>query len=298
MKVISPASITSGMVTSSTAVETVALWSSAITYTQGQQARFGDSIYESLQNANTNRQPDLAENSTWWLRIGPTNRWAMFDNTNSTKTTATSPLVVTVQFTNQIINSLAFFGLSGNSLRVQVQDTSTSTTVFDSTFDLDNTIILDWYMYFFEPYDFREDLVALNIPPYANTIVTITLEGSGSVSAGTMVAGNLISIGQTQYGVNVGIRDFSIKETDNFGNTNFVRRAFSKRMTAPVYVDNKDLRYVNKVLTDLRAVPAVWIGSEESTFEPTVLYGFYRDFTTDISYPTMSQMNLELEGLS
>lgn len=297
MKVIQPVDITSGMVTSSSATETVALWSSTTTYSQDQRVRYGDFVYVSLQNSNLDKQPDT--NPTWWLRYGPSNRWAMFDTSNSTKTVATSPLTVTVNFTNTIINSLAFFGLSGTSLTVKIVDTQTNNTVFDQTYNLDDTIITDWYTYFFEPYDFREDLLVLKIPPYSNTAVIVTLSsGSANVEIGTMIAGNLITLGGTQYGVNVGIKDYSVKETDDFGDTTFIRRAYSKRMSASVFVYNSDLRYVHKVLTDLRAVPAVWIGSEDSRYEPTVLYGFYKDFSTEISYPDASIMNIELEGLT
>lgn len=297
MKVIQPVGITSGMVTSSSATETVALWSSTTTYSKDQRVRYGDFVYVSLQNSNLNKQPDT--NPTWWLRYGPSNKWAMFDTNNSTKTVAAPPLTVTVNFTNTVIDSLAFFGLSGTSLTVKIVDTQTNNTIFNQTYDLDDTIIIDWYTYFFEPYNSREDLLVLNIPPYGNTAVTVTLSsGSANVEIGTMVAGNLIPLGGTQYGVNVGIKDYSVKETNDFGDITFIRRAYSKRMSASVFVYNKDLRRVHKTLTELRAVPAVWIGSEDSKYEPTVLYGFYKDFSTEISYPDASIMNIELEGLT
>jgi hypothetical protein len=284
------------MVTSSSATETVALWSSTTTYSQDQRVRYGDFVYVSLQNSNLNKQPDT--NPTWWIRYGPSNRWAMFDTSNSTKTVAASPLTVTVNFTNTVIDSLAFFGLSGTSLTVEIVDTQTNNTIFNQTYGLDDTIITDWYTYFFAPYNLREDLFILNIPPYGNTAVTVTLSSGSNVGIGTMIAGNLIQIGATQYGVNIGIKDYSVKETNDFGDITFVRRAYSKRMSASVFVYNSDLRRVHKVLTDLRAVPAVWIGSEDSKYEPTVLYGFYKDFTTEISYPDASIMNIELEGLT
>jgi hypothetical protein len=297
MHVIMPNQITPGMVISSTATDSTPDWSSSATYSTGNRVLYQQYIYESLQNANTGKQPDISP--TFWLRVSPSNRWAMFDTSNSTKTVAAAPLTVKVKFTNTIIDSLAFFGLSGTSLTVTIVDTQTNNTIFNQTYDLDDTIIIDWYTYFFEPYDFREDLLVLNIPPYGNTEVTVTLSsGSTNVGIGTMIAGNLITLGGTQYGVNVGIKDYSVKETNDFGDITFVRRAYSKRMSASVFVYNSDLRRVHRVLTDLRAVPAVWIGSEDSRYEPTVLYGFYKDFSTEISYPDASIMNIELEGLT
>ena len=52
-------------------------------------------------------------------------------------------------------------------------------------------------------------------------------------------------------------------------------------------------------LYTLRATPAVWIASDEIRFEETlIVYGFYKDFSTEISYPTFSKCNIEIESLT
>jgi hypothetical protein len=42
-------------------------------------------------------------------------------------------------------------------------------------------------------------------------------------------------------------------------------------------------------------VAAVWVGSEE--YASMIVYGFYKDFSIEISYPTVSICSLEIEGL-
>jgi hypothetical protein len=68
-------------------------------------------------------------------------------------------------------------------------------------------------------------------------------------------------------------------------------------MSGQFLVDNVDMNGVQRILADIRAVPSVFIGSEETTYAPLVVYGFYRDFSIDIAYPTKSWCRVEVEGL-
>ena len=70
-----------------------------------------------------------------------------------------------------------------------------------------------------------------------------------------MVVGNVCKIGETQYGVTSGIRDYSSKYTNDFGITAFTQRAFSKRMEANVYINNGNLRFVQKLLQESWTLP-------------------------------------------
>ncbi|NBS93785.1 MAG: hypothetical protein EBT27_08685, partial [Betaproteobacteria bacterium] len=81
------------------------------------------------------------------------------------------------------------------------------------------------------------------------------------------------------------------------GRTTFTRRAFSKRMSGQFMVANDRINSVQRILADLRAVPSVYIGSEDAQYAPLVVYGFYRDFSIDIAYPTTSLCRIEVEGL-
>lgn len=122
---------------------------------------------------------------------------------------------------------------------------------------------------------------------------------SGSTAqVGKLVFGTIYSLGLTQEGASAGIRDYSVKKVNDYGITTFVQRAFSKRMEATTYVNKCDVNFVQKMLTELRAVPIVWIGTQDDAYStPLILFGYYRDFTVEISYPTFSLCRLEVEGL-
>ena len=296
MKVISPIQITSGMVTSTNATETYSTYNSGTTYALGAKVVYGNFTYESLVVSNVGNQPDISP--TKWLEIGPSNKWAMFDTKVDTQTTRATPLTVTVTPAT-VITSLSLLNVDGVTATINITDGPTGPNVYSKTIDLDDTTITDWYMYFFEPYDFRTDIVLTDLPPYSGAVITVNMiKTAGTVAIGNMLLGNVISLGSTQYGASAGIRDYSVKETDEFGNTAFVVRAFSKRMQAQVFLDNSSLNYVVKTLTNLRAVPAVWIGSEDTQLQPLIVYGFYRDFNIDISYPDNSLCSIEIEGLT
>ena len=296
MKVIRPIEITPAKILSSSATEIYSAWSSGTTYADGDKVLYNNRIYESLIGSNLNKQPDT--NPTAWLDIAPSNKTAMFDSVVNTQTTATTSLTVTFQ-PGVIFDSVAFLNIKGVSINVQVKSSPSGSVVYNQTINLDNTQIFDWYGYFFEDFVLRTEILFQNIPPYTTGTIIVTITGgSGStVAIGNSTVGSLVDIGGTQYGLNYGIRDYSTKETDIFGNIKIVPRAFSKRMSPTIFVDNMKLNYVSKVLENLRSTPTVFIATDDSRFEGTIILGFLKDWNIEINYPTYSLISAEIEGL-
>lgn len=295
MKFIKPTTFDAAtMLVSSTATEAYAAYNPATTYAKDARVDYGTFIYQSLVNNNTGNQPDTSP--TFWVLVGPDNTHAMFDDQVSTSTVTATPLTVVV--TPGYMNSLALLNLVGNQVVITVTDGGASPPVYSRTISLDGTFIYDWYMYFFEPYVQIGEVVLTDIPPYVNAEITMTLSaGSGNVSIGQFVFGTLYTLGETEYGATAGIIDYSRKETDEFGVTTFVRRDFSKRMTARAMLDAVQMNKAQRLLADVRATPAVWIGAEGDEYLPLVVYGFYRDFQIEVAYPTKSYCSIEIEGL-
>jgi hypothetical protein len=111
-----------------------------------------------------------------------------------------------------------------------------------------------------------------------------------------LLVGRQLDLGDTEHGADVGIIDYSRKETDQFGVTSVVERAYAKRMTAKVVMDTTAIDVVLTALASLRATPVLWIGSE--IFDSLTVYGFYKEFSIDIAYPTVSYCSLTIEGLT
>lgn len=299
MKTIRPILFQESHLISTTATNAEVNWSSATTYTAGQIISYSGKRWESLQGSNLNKVPTAEP--LWWLDLGADNKHAMFDDVVATSTVATTELTV-VLAPNQTFDSIALININASVVSISVTDGVGGPVVYENTIGLSSETIMDWYGYFFyDPLLKRTQAIFYNIPPYQNAVITITLENSvgEQVSVSTLTYGTLFNIGATQYGVSAGIVDYSVKTTDEFGNTTFVRRAYSKRLSAQVAVKNSDLNRVQSLLYGLRATPAVWIASDNPTFEEAmIVYGWYRDFTTEIAYPTYSLMSIELESLT
>lgn len=99
-----------------------------------------------------------------------------------------------------------------------------------------------------------------------------------------------------QVGARIGIQDYSRKETNEYGDIVLVQRAFAKKANFTMMVDNRLLDSTIEILSEVRAVPCVWIGVDE--YSSTVIYGFYKDFEVVISYSNFSDCSIEIEGLT
>ena len=301
LQVIKPTFITDSTFVSSTAPESdYSAWNSGTSYAVGDYCIRTSThrIYYCLV-ANTNKTPEsnLTGTLPYWLDAAPTNRWACFDSQNSTKTVLASPLTIVIN--PGIVNSMALMSISGTLAHItQVKD---GVTVYDRYVALDGTIIFDWYSYFFEPFSSETpwtlvDVVLNDIPPYGGQI-TVTITGR-TISLGSLIVGSIYSIGDVLYGASFGITSYSVKNTDAFGATTFVKRANSKHLSFPLLLDNSSLAYYYKLLSDLESVPCVWIGSIETSLHNVLTpLGFYKDFVVTIPYPFYSTCTLEIEGL-
>lgn len=287
------------MILSTNVVEAYAAWSAATTYSKDQKVDYGEGYYNSLVNSNLNNIPDVV-GSTFWEFIGPDNKHAMFDGQVSTATTkATSPMTVTIA--PGIVNSLAMIDLVGTSVTITMTDGGASPPVYSRTVGLDGSIVFDWFTYFFNPFVQLAEVVLTDLPPYSNGQITMTLSSGTAVAIGELLVGIVYELGEEgmEQGAAVGIIDYSRKDTDNeTGITTFTRRAFSKRMSGQFLLNNGQLNAVQRILADIRAVPSVFIGSEAADYSPLIVYGFYRDFSIDIAYPTKSFCRIEVEGLT
>ena len=295
MIIVQPVPVTSAMVTASNVAITETLWTAG-TYTLGQERYVGTRLYKVLV-ASTTDNPTVGVTLTppSWQDIGAINRFKMFDQVVNTQTTRTGLIDVNV-LPGTIINALAMFDLDGVSTTITMTD-PVEGVVFNETKSLqDNTIIIDWYSYFFESITTRSDVVFLGLPAYGSATIRIQVDAGASTAAiGEVVIGKQRNLGVTNFGTSVNIRDYSRKETDAFGNTIVETRPFSKRADYDVTVETGAVAAVQKALASIRTTPTVFIGDEDRA--ETIVYGFYRGFNIIISTPSISDCSIEVEGL-
>ena len=255
-------------------------------------------IYEAIQpvtsTPNTTTPPHTL--TTHWVEVGPTNRWAAFDTSGGTFSYSSGANIV-FSFTMDRATSIALVELTARSVRIQATAPGYP-NYYDQTYNLgDRAVINNWYDYFTADSFLATELIITDIPAIPATTFTITIENnSNPLQVGNFIAGTNIEMGNTKYGAKIGIIDYSKKEVNEFGKATIVKRTFSKKMDVTLDVDNGIVDSVAARLNYLRSTPCLWVGAN-GAFESLTVYGFYRDYSVEIAYPTHSICSLQIEGL-
>jgi len=266
------------------------------TYGQGDRVIQNHHVYEVLAETTTDSPTaGVAKSPPTWLNLGATNRWRMFDDKVGSLTEKTGSIAVELQ-PGTVINSVALFNLLGRSATVTLTD-PVDGIVYQRTVSLVDAGVTNWYEWFFAPIGRQTDFVLLDLPAYGTATLSVVIDNAaGTAACGHLVMGRQAEIGVALYGSGVGITDYSRKEADAFGNAIVVERSFSKRAEFDVMVDTPQIGRVQRLLAGIRAQPVVWIGAE--SYESTVLFGYYRDFSISISGPSVSDATITVEGLT
>lgn len=299
MRLIKPVEITGPKLIGSNVPENdYAAWSSTATYAIGNRVMLDHQVWEAVAAVPAGVKPGAEtvdkDNPAKWQLIGATNRWRMFDDKLESLTTNPGKISVTIR-PGAVVNSVAMFNVAGRSATVQVVDPIEG-EVYSETVTLVDAGVASWYEYFFEPVGVKTDLVLLDLPAYGSADLLVTVEaGAEQAAVGHFVVGTQQNIGTALYGTSVGINDYSIKRVDDFGNSTVVRRSYSNRADFDIVLDTSTVTRVRRLLADLRATPVVWIG--EQSYEATILFGYYKDFTLVFSGPSLSEGSITVEAI-
>lgn len=271
------------------------VWSSATNYTIGQRVIVTTGhhkIYEAL-TANTNKFPP--GNPMDWVEVGPTNRWAAFDESGGTFSTKASPLEFAVS--GDRADTIALLDVDAASVRVRAFN-AIEGTYYDKTTELqDASTLTSWYDYFFTPINRQKELILRDIPPVSASEYTVTLTGGGTVSLGTFAMGQRTEFGFTEYGAKAGIRNYGRTTVDEFGRVQFVRRGFAKTMNVTIFMDRAITDGVHRQLSELRDTAAIYIAAAD-IYSMLTIYGRFIDFNIDVAYPNHTLCSLDVEGLT
>jgi hypothetical protein len=275
-------------------------WVSGTTYVLGARVIRTNvhRVFERLVAGAGTVAPEMDSSSpAVWMDVGPTNKWAPFDDVVGTLATGASPLkyVLSVGFTD----SLALFELGGRYVDLVMKDGTGGVVVYQNRINLEVTDIETVFDWFFSDLDMRTDIVITDLPgQYASAELSITITStSGDASVGVIKPGLISDLGETQYGASVGIDDYSRKERDAFGNTVITKRAYSKRGSFTMMTTLGTFNRIYRTLAALRATPCVYIGTEVDGYEPLLIYGFFTSFNIDVTYPNYHLCSLDIEGL-
>lgn len=300
MKIIRPIHSLCSSIASSNIAQPNALWLVGTTYAIGDIVRVDDCgsiLYESLTASNLGNDPETTPLD--WLPIGVSNYFAMFDEKNGTQTESLDTIEVVINFT-QVVNSLALVNMDALSVTFQVwnsgDDWTIDTPVLDETVSMRDYGVSSWYEYATYQIVAKKNYVNFDFPTFIGGIGRLLVDYTGSTAKlGSLIYGNQLDLGHSLYGAGVGIKDYSTKEVDLFGNYQIVERGYRDVISDSVFVGNSRTREIKDVLAYYRATPLLW--SADETLEALIAYGFYTNFDMTITSPAGSNLSLTIESI-
>lgn len=235
-----------------------------------------------------------------WKDYLPTNRWACFDTEVNTQTVLdTGPLTITVA-PGVIVSGLALLEMVGDSVHVTMTDGAGGPTVYDRTVNLVTSLVTDWYQYFFEPFSQQGTLVLLDLPPYLNGRMTVSISGPGAVKLGCFAVGTVYPLGPASLGAASGGLNFSkVTEDPDSGAIKLEKGKKRRTMRLQLQVPNGAINKIDAVMNQVDGRAVVWVGMEDSgDFSPFVVLGFAKDHGCTVAFVSSSYYSLQIEGMT
>lgn len=333
LQLLQPIDVTDTVLVASSVAETdYPEWSASTTYAVGARVIKAAThrIYESVLVGNVGHDPAAATGE--WLDIGPTSRWAMFDQSLGTVTTGDQQIVVTLK-PEAAVNGLAILDTDAGMIRVQAPGYDRTQLRSGVPADPNAALFLDlvvaagatitvtvgasdgspgsgiwidsasWVDGYLGERGSAVTNAATGPRPWIDGGAWVDDAGTGasppppagSVSVGTLLIGTLAALGVTEASPTAGITDYSKKERDEFGEVTVVPRAWAKRMSARALIRTDALDVVANRIASVRARPSLWIG--DAGLDSLIVYGFFKSFSIEVG-GNVSNLSLEVEGLS
>lgn len=278
-------------------------WGANNTYGAGTRANRNHRVYESVRDSNVGNDPTLPASqynaagvATWWIDIGPTNKYAMFDGLVSTQTLAASPLIIALA--PGAFNGFALFGVDADSYSITIKDAPGGNVVYsESTTPLEASQPADYYEYFFDRFKPLRQLIRADLDEYSSAEITITLNrATGLVGLGMLAIGDLRPLGIPQREAVVSPQDFSYIKYDDFGNAVVKKRANATGISIPVVIDQDTVNSVLDTMKEVLGTPVVIVGSEKPNYEWLTVFGLVSGEVSAGPYP-YSTLKLTAKGL-
>lgn len=296
-------------------------YDASVTYDEGDVVFRRGFQFTSVQGSNLGNNPLTDVDGTWWLNSGsirtqkPFNqsltdrfesttagaayRWTFVPNANGLDTG-----VLDFKTFDRSIDAVGFFNLYAGTIRLRLTHTDDG-VVYDQTVGLiDDGYMDDWYDYFFMDVRLFKEHLFIDIPQYPNGEVAyeawiVPPGANDGVAVGEIELISANRIGDTVFGTSLSYKDYSRKDTDQFGNFTFTQRPVSLVVDYDFVMDTAAIRYARTLVTDNRAKNAVFYAVDDDQTTGTLVFGrIARELEINLSGPNKSRATLSVESLA
>lgn len=274
-------------------------WDSSATYNYADEVRDGHYIYKYAGEDGTNTDLKPSEDNTKkWVKIRPTNYFAMLDNKSSTQTINSEKIDIKLSVNNY--DSISLIELDAVTVEIELTDLNTNKIVYSEIIDLNNTFdIVDFTSYCFSEFNYKNSIYR-KLPFYTNAKLHIVINNpSLYAKCGRLVLGRSFYIGEVLYDVNLGLESYSRKITDEFGNTTLTHINAVNEDNYEILIPTQKIPVLKNKAKELDAIPLLFVGDENdyTNTEHLLNFGFWEDFSMVMSDTEKATINLTIKGI-
>lgn len=242
-----------------------------------------------------NKNQPVGELTEWWFKVGPTNKFALFDDDVDTATTDTADITYVID--PGLVTGWAMFGLIGNELDVEAK-VGSETVYGPYTYSLDGSVVIDDWTYMFAPFLQRSNVIDAEVPAW-DARWTFTVKGAGTRQVATLKMGESIYIGSVEDGSasSGAISYTSVSETPQ-GKVKIIKRRKVPEVVVSNFVELSEVNAVAAAMDRLDGEVAVFVGDEtdEGLRTPLNFLGFPTEMSLQ-HHVTHSTFNFTGRGI-
>ena len=243
--------------------------------------------------------PVPEDDGTRWVDIGPTDKYAPFDEYELTQITATTD--ITYVFTCRYVNTIYIGGLTGRAVTVSVKDAPAGTVQYTSTRSLLEPARGYWD-YAFGVRRPRKAHLFTGIPIYPNAEITVTIadtstntRGVGMIDIGSRVDINLSKFGGVEWSPSVTPKTYTYRKINDDGTVKLVPRGSAKDLQCKVITHADDADAIAQIFASLMSKPATFFVTDKPKYRGLMTYGIAEAPT--ITYlPNRAEVQIKITG--
>lgn len=302
-RILVPLSMTDSMLSAGTSIaepDTTrgeAAWASGTAYTAGQRVTHSGSVWEAVA-ASTGVTPGT--DGTKWLRFGPSNRMAPFDEYTTTAAQGTTSITYVLR--PGFCNGLRLDGLVGESLSVSLKDAPGGAVVWSWSSDLWEQAI-GLYELLFQPLRQLRVMSFAGLPlhPDPELTITITAASGAAVAVGSIMVGDWrVLIGESEwggvgYGATAVRKSYTYWDEKDDGTYQIVRRPSRRDVQCQVEFDAAQAMYADALLEEVQDRLVAFEASDLPRYGYLNTAGFVTGSISAANY-SVSRLDLNIKG--
>lgn len=272
-------------------------WLVGTGYTVGQRVTHTGSVWEAVA-ASTGITPGT--DTTKWLRFGPTNRTAAFDEYTTTRSVGTASITYVLR--PGFVNGLRLDGLEGVQLVATLKDAPGGTVIWSKTEQLFEQA-LGLYELLFSPLRALRVVSFDDLPlrPDPELTITITAASGVAVGVGSIMLGdwrNLMGEGKfggAQYGARMARKSYTYWDEKDDGTYTLMRRPSKRDVSCSVVIDADQAMYADALLEEITDRLVAFEASDLPKYGYLNTAGFVSGDLTADNF-SMTKIDLNIKG--